>query len=248
MLAALMLCIGLLSLVSGFILEGGHLASLLSPTSAIIVLGGTLGAVGLSFSGSDLKKIPKSLAKAFKSPQKTDVELIDYFKQLSLRIKKEGFLIIEQELQKDTQNLGKIGTKGLQLALDGVDPEMTRKILEETFYAQEEEEEVGVAIFEAAGGYSPTMGIAGTVMGLVHILGNLSKPETLGPLIAAGFIATLYGIGSANVLFLPIASKLKVHMKAEARRNLMIIEAISCIQEGANSAIVEERLKSIIGE
>ncbi|MEG3069828.1 MAG: MotA/TolQ/ExbB proton channel family protein [Candidatus Syntrophopropionicum ammoniitolerans] len=136
--------------------------------------------------------------------------------------------------------------KGIQLVVDGIEPEMVRMIMETEMYTIREHNNTGIGIFEAAGGFAPTMGIIGTVMGLVHVLGNLSNPETLGPAIALAFIATLYGIGSANILWLPIAAKLRnLSEKEDILRELML-EGLLSIQAGYNPIIVRERLTAFL--
>ncbi|NLK51627.1 MAG: motility protein A, partial [Syntrophomonadaceae bacterium] len=135
----------------------------------------------------------------------------------------------------------------LQLIIDGTDPELTRNMLETEMYAVSDRHKVGIGMFESAGGYAPTMGIIGTVMGLVHVLGNLSDPGSLGPAIALAFIATLYGVGSANLIWLPIASKLKNKSGKETLIQELIIEGILSIQAGENPTIIREKLLSFLG-
>lgn len=237
--------LGLASMVVAFVLEGGELHALFEYTAAIIVFGGTAGAVGLSFPAEDLKRIPKMFKVVFKN-RKTDINtLIDYFKEIAVKTRKEGLLSMEDEITRN-ESIDPFVKKGLQLVVDGVEPQTVKAVLEAEAYMTFERHKSGIAIFEGAGGFAPTMGIIGTVMGLVHVLGNLSNPDTLGPSIAVAFIATLYGVASANLLWLPIANKLKAINKQENQEKELMIEAILSIQEGLNPNTLVEKLMSFV--
>lgn len=239
------LIFGLLSIVVGYVIEGGQAGALMGPTAAMIVFGGTIGAVGLSFPPDILKRIPKMI-KVIISPRKSDLPaLISYFKDVSFKTRKNGLLSLESEVSNDP-NLDPFIKKGLQLVVDGVDPQAVRDILELELESTSERHTQGSNIFESAGGYGPTMGIIGTVMGLVHVLGNLEDTSTLGSKIATAFLATLYGIGSANLLWLPIATRLKQADEKEYKEKTLIIEAILYIQEGINPNTIAEKLKSFL--
>ncbi|MBU3158759.1 flagellar motor protein [Clostridium frigoris] len=231
------------SMVGAFIMEGGSPAMLASASAAIIVFGGTIGAVGLGFSTKKLKNIPAMMKLIFTAKDKDLVEIVTYFKQLSFKTRKEGLLSIEGEI---TDELDPFIKKGLQLVVDGVDPQMVKTILEFELESTYDRHKDGAAMFEAAGGYAPTMGIIGTVMGLVMVLSNLSDPAVLGEKIASAFIATLYGVGSANLLWLPMACKLKDLNNAEIKEKELIIEAVLLMQEGANPNILAEKLKGFL--
>ncbi|CAB1254397.1 flagellar motor protein [Clostridium sp. MT-14] len=238
---------GILSVVVGYIIEGGQATALLGATAAIIVFGGTIGATGLSFPMDILKRIPK-IFKVLFNPRKTDLPaLISYFKDVSYKTRKNGLLSLESEVSNDP-NLDPFIKKGLQLVVDGVDPQAVRSILELELDSTSERHREGADIFESAGGYAPTMGIVGTVMGLVHVLGNLEDTSTLGPKIAVAFLATLYGIGSANLLWLPIGSRLKQADEREVKEKTLIIEGVLYIQEGINPNTIAEKLKSFLNK
>ncbi|MEF9933832.1 MAG: flagellar motor protein [Clostridium sp.] len=244
--ALVSLLIGMGSLIVGFLLEGGHLTALFEYTAAVIVVGGTIGAVALSFPFSILKKVPAILKIAFgKEQTKNMSELILYFKDISIRTRKDGLLSIEETISSD-EALDPFIKKGLQLVVDGVEPQTVKTVLESEAYMISERHKAGIAIFESAGGYAPTLGIMGTVMGLVHVLGNLENPDTLGPQIAVAFIATLYGVATANIIYLPIGGRLKAINNIEEQQNEMIIEAIISIQEGLNPNTLVEKLKSFL--
>ncbi|MFZ5650987.1 MAG: flagellar motor protein [Bacillota bacterium] len=237
------LLFGVLSLAGGYLLEGGHLGSLLQYTAAIIVFGGTFGATAISYSMAELKNIPKLFKIALFPKQQEPAQIIDLIVSLADEARREGLLYLENRLDEiDDQFL----RKGVQLVVDGTDPELVRSIMEVELYAIEERHHVGSSIFETAGGYAPTMGIIGTVMGLVHVLGNMSDPNSLGPAIAVAFMATLYGVGSANVLFLPLGAKLANLSKKESTLRMLMIEGIVSLQAGYNPMLIRERLSAFL--
>lgn len=238
------LLFGFLIMIISFILEGGHLMALLAPTAAMIVFGGTIGAIGVSFPSSTLKKLPKIFGVLFKKHDRNLVKLIIYFKEIAYKTRKDGILSLENDLSD--KNMDPFIKKGLQLIVDGTDPQVVKGVLELDLEAASERHKEGAAVFEAAGGFSPTMGIIGTVMGLVHVLGSLEDPSSLGPKIAVAFIATLYGVGFANLAWLPIASKLKALDNEEFKEKNLIIEAIMAIQEGINPNTIAEKLKGFL--
>lgn len=243
--AILFLIIGFGALIGGFVIEGGKPLALMSGSAALIIFGGTIAAVGLSLPVDVLKRVPKILGVFFK-PQKHNLsERINYFKEVSYKVRKEGILSLESEVSSNDE-LDPFVKKGLQLVADGIEASTVRSILEVEVEAMSERHREGAAVFEAAGGYSPTMGIIGTVMGLVNVLGNLTDPSQLGAKIASAFIATLYGIASANILWLPIAAKLKELDARDFAEKNMIIEAIILIQEGVNPNTIGEKLKGYL--
>lgn len=235
--------IALGSLIIAFMMEGGHPSSLIQPTAALIVFGGTLGAVVVSYSMNELKSVPKLLKVIVLQKLPDEVILIDQISALADKVRREGLLYLENQLPNIDDPFMR---KGIQLVVDGTDPELVRQIMETEMYSLQERHQTGASIFETAGGYSPTMGIIGTVMGLVHVLGNLDQPETLGPSIALAFIATLYGVGAANVLWLPIADKLKNLSKKETMLREMMLEGIMSIQAGYNPLLIRERLNAFL--
>lgn len=236
---------GFASVIGGYILEGGHLAGLFSPTSLLIIFGGTIGAVGISFPKSELAQIP-NLFKVLLKEQKYDyVVLMDRMKAMCVQVRQSGLLSLESQIDAEPDSLMR---KGMRLIVDGTSPAYTREALELTLEVIEDRHKSRSKIFEAAGGFSPTMGIIGTVLGLVEILGSLEEPDTLGPKIAKAFIATLYGIGFANLLWLPLSNKLKEKNRMEILYKSMIIEGLLLIQEGVNTNYMEEKLSSFIAE
>jgi chemotaxis protein MotA len=237
------LLLGIGALLLGFVAEDGHLAALLSPTAALIVFGGTFGAVVISTPGEQLRQIPKVLKIAFR-PQKLDANrTIDELVELATIARRDGLLALEDRVEAHEDEFLR---GGLRLVVDGVDSDLVRSILETELSFLEDRHEKGVQVFEAAGGFAPTMGIIGTVMGLVHVLGGLTNVDTLGPQIATAFIATLYGVASANVLYLPIAAKLKRRSRDEVLIRELMIEGILSIQAGENPNILRHKLRAFL--
>lgn len=237
------LVLGFGMLLLAYVEEGGSLTTLLAPTAAMIVFGGTIGAVMLSFSMDDIKQVPK-LFKIMITEKKYEVnELIGTLCGFAEKARREGLLCLERE----TTNIDdEFLRQGVQLVVDGTDPALVRDILETQIDFTDQRHKTGAAMFEAAGGYSPTMGIIGTVMGLINVLGNLSNPDELGPSIAVAFIATLYGVAFANLLWLPIGYKLKLKSHQERFMREIALEGILSIQAGDNPSIVREKLRAFL--
>lgn len=233
------------ALIVAFVLEGGEVSALLQPTAALIVFGGTIGVVGLSFPGHNLAKIPVLISKVFFNKKENREELMEYILELAGIARKDGLLTLEAEVSNNKYK-DEFISSGLQLVIDGADVENIQHTLENKITNMAERHEKGIAIFEAAGGYAPTLGVLGTVMGLVHVLGDLSNPDELGGKIAVAFIATLYGVGSANLLWLPMATKLKQLDSEEVITKYMLLDGITMIQTGSNPALIKEHLKGYL--
>lgn len=235
--------LGFFMLLAAFVVEGGHLVSLLAPTAAMIVFGGTIGAVMTSFTMEDVKQLPQLFKIIFSEKKYPVNELISTLCGFAEKARREGLLCLERE----TANIDdEFLRQGIQLVVDGTDPALVRDILETQIEFTSQRHKVGAEMFEAAGGYSPTMGIIGTVMGLVHVLGNLSEPDKLGPSIAVAFIATLYGVAFANLCWLPMGNKLKLKSKQEQFMKEIALEGILSIQAGDNPSIVKEKLRAFL--
>lgn len=233
------------SIIAAFILEGGVVTALWSLTAFMIVVLGTICATGMSFPKSEILRMPKLFAIAFKEKKRDLNGLIANMKEMSKTARTKGILSLEKEILENAE-IDDFTKRGLQFILDGLDPLKTREALESDLDMMEHRHHLGAAMFEAAGGYAPTMGIVGTVLGLINVLGNLDDPSHLGEAIAVAFIATLYGLATANLLWLPIGTRLKNKSKAEMVYNAMIIEGLILIQEGANPNFVEEKLKGYL--
>jgi len=235
--------VGIGTVLLGFILEEGAVGALVAPSAAIIVVGGTIGATIVGYSQDEITAIPKILKIVFTSQKYDPQAKIRELSTLAEKARREGLLSLEQEAESVQDKFTK---QGLQLVVDGTDPQLTRNILETEMYAVEQRHKMGISFFEAAGGFSPTMGIIGTVMGLINVLGNLTNPEELGPAIAVAFIATLYGVGLANLLWLPIGAKLKNKSRKERLMREMVLEGILSIQAGESPMIIREKLSAFL--
>ncbi len=235
------LIFGVGALLVGFILEKGSLGSLMQISAILIVFGGTAGAVITSFPLNDLRNFSKWIKVAFTNRNLDLHQITDRLVFFATKARREGLLSLEQDLAEINDSFT---YQGMQLVIDGTDPETTRNILEANIEATSKRHHVAVSAFDAAGGYAPTMGIIGTVMGLIQVLGNLEDPSALSHSIAAAFTATLYGVASANLIWLPIATKLKVKDQQEKTHMELIMEGIISIQAGENPSVLREKLKT----
>jgi chemotaxis protein MotA len=234
---------GLAAILVANVMEGGSPMSLMLIPPMILVWGGT---IFVSFAGgtmADAKQVPKSLVKAFSGKAESCADVVPVVVSLADKARKEGLLALEDSL-KDIEDPFLV--KGVTMAVDGTDPEEMREILEGEVVAKKSATKQGAKWFADAGAYAPTIGIVGTVMGLVHVLENLSEPEKLGHLIAGAFVATLWGVLSANVFFLPIASRLKRLGELEVARMEVVIEGVIAIQAGANPRVVAAKLSALL--
>ena len=245
--AILFVILSFASLIGAFLIEGGgagSISGLWGPTALLIVLGGTIGATGFSIRGINLKNTLKIAAIAFTGRKSDAKKTAAYLTELAQRARKDGILALEPEV--DNRSLEKFLRDGLALVVDGTYADKLREIMEIQIEQIQARHKANIAIFEAAGGYAPTMGIIGTVMGLVNVLKDLSSPDTLGPKIAVAFLATLYGIASANLLWLPIASKLRAISAAEVNEKYMIIEGLSSIANADSPTTISIKLTAFI--
>jgi chemotaxis protein MotA len=231
------------ALLGALLMEGGELRVMINLPAALLVFGGTIGAAVISFRMNQIMEVPSILSIAFR--EKT-LELPDVIRQLvrlAEKARRDGLLALEEESRRLHDPFLK---RGLRLAIDGTDPELLRGVLETEIQLLQARHRAGESIFITLGGFAPTLGIIGTVMGLIHMLTNLSDPGKMGPLIAGAFIATLYGVSSANLIFLPIANKLRMRSSEEALAREVMLEGILSIQAGDNPRLVEEKLKAYL--
>lgn len=242
-LTLLGLILGFGAILGGNILEGGHTSSLMQFTAFIIVAGGTLGAVLVQ---TPIPVFMRSL-KMFlwillppKVEQRAAIEKIIGWSNIA---RKEGLLGLESLVEAETDSFAR---KGLQLLVDGSEPEVIRNILEVELGVKEHFDTQAAKVFDGLGGYSPTIGIIGAVMGLIHVMNNLADPSKLGSGIAVAFVATIYGVGLANLIFLPVGNKLKsiVHNQTQFRE--MVIEGVISIAEGENPRNIETKLEGYL--
>ena len=236
------IALGLGGILIGATLEGTKLGSLIMLPAFLIVIVGTLGTVMVSFPMSVVASLPKFFALAIKDKHHDPGEIVETFVRLADRARREGLLALEQE----AGSLDPFASRGIQMVVDGSDPALVRDVMEADVESMQARHKHGAAVFEAMGGYSPTMGIIGTVMGLVHVLENLANPDELGHLIAAAFIATLYGVMFANCIFLPMGTKLKIKSQEEAHHKELIIEGVLSVQAGDNPRMVRDKLEAFL--
>jgi len=234
------LILSIAAIVIGNALEGGHLESLLQATAFLIVLGGTFGAVMVQTPAAVFRLALQRVAWVFVPPKVDNDQTIQTILTWSNTARREGLLALEALIEEQEDPFV---AKGLQLLVDGSEPEAIRRVLEVELETREHQEQQAAKVFEAMGGYAPTVGIIGAVLGLIHVMSNLSEPSKLGQGIAVAFVATIYGVGSANFIFLPIANKLKGLLHAQMRSWEMLIEGFTSIAEGENPRAIETKLR-----
>ncbi|MCB1885972.1 MAG: flagellar motor protein [Rhodocyclaceae bacterium] len=237
------LTLGVTAIVLGQYLEGGHIGSLIQPTAFFIVIGGTLGAVMLQSPFSVFVEGMRMARWVFVPPATGQQEVIDQVVAWSQVARKEGLLALENLLP---QMEDRFTQKGVQLLVDGVEPERLRAVLEVEIGTFETRLKQAAKVWEGAGGYAPTIGILGAVMGLIHVMENLSDPSKLGSGIAVAFVATIYGVGSANLIFLPVAKKLQAHIGRLVAARDMVVDGLVGIANGDNPRIIESRLQGYL--
>jgi chemotaxis protein MotA len=235
--------LGVAMIVGGHVIEGGKLGSLLQGAAALIVFGGTLGAVLLSHPLPDVKEAWRSLRHVFVDDMPPASQLLEAIGRLAIKARKDGILSLEDELDGLPDPFMR---RGLRLAVDGTNPTALRNMLEAENDGREEYETGPARVYEAAGGYAPTVGILGAVLGLIHVMENLSDPTKLGAGIAVAFVATVYGVGSANLILLPVAAKLRGRALRRARRREVILEGVLAIQEGQNPRVIDQKLRGLL--
>ena len=226
-------------LFGSVVMEGGNPAAIIAPGPMILVFGGTFGVAMASGLLKDATGIANILKGALLAKKHEPDEAIKQVVSFAERARREGLLALEESAKTIDDPFLK---KGIELAVDGTDPEELREILENEIGSMKARHKVGMKFFENMGGFAPTLGILGTVMGLVHVLENLSEPGKLGPLISSAFIATLWGVLSANIFWLPMANKLKRTSEIEVHHRELLLEGILSIQAGANPRVIEQKL------
>jgi chemotaxis protein MotA len=237
--------ISFIAIFGGMIMEGGQPGALLLIPALVIVFGGTFGA---ALAGAGVGPFLKGLSSArrvFGGPSQGAEETVRTLVGFAERARRDGLLALEDTARTIDDPFLR---KGIELAVDGTDPEELRDILEAEIDAKRKHDKSGSALFADMGGYAPTMGIIGTVLGLIHVLENLSNPDELGSLIASAFVATLWGVLSANVVWLPIAKKMQAVSEGELVRMELLLEGVMSIQAGANPRVIEQKLMSYLPE
>ncbi len=238
-LAGIVLALG--GLLVGQLIEGGHLGSLVQPAAFVIVAVGTLGAVLLQSGMPNFVRGVRMAKLVFAPLPDASAAVEQQITTWSTIARRDGLLSLERYLDS-TRDPFK--AKGLRLLIDGIDPFKLKEILEVDLNSYERRERQAVKVWEAAGGYAPTVGIIGAVLGLIHVMENLADPSQLGSGIAVAFVATIYGVGLANLVFLPIANKLKSIVMQEVTQREMLIDAFFGIALGDNPRILQERMSA----
>ncbi|SDQ19921.1 motility protein A [Quadrisphaera sp. DSM 44207] len=227
------------------ILEGSSPMSVILPAPMVLVIVGTLGAALAGSRMADMGAVVQALIKAFTGKAVKPGATIDVVVSLAERARREGLLALE-DAAKDVED--QFLRDGLQAAIDGTDPEDLREMLLAKIEVKKGTDKVGAKFFNDAGGFAPTVGIIGTVVSLVHVLENLSEPDKLGHMIAAAFVATLWGLLAANIICLPIANRLKRLSETECAQMELVVEGLMAVQAGANPRLVAQRLRSLVPE
>jgi len=237
--------VGFGSIIGGFLLEDGVLKSLMLESPALIVFGGTIGAVISSYPLADIVKAFKALAYTFSKKSKGDPQaVITAITEISDKCRRSGLLALEEEMKKpEFDHKDYLFLKeGLILVLEGRSEEEITYVLESGIRAFSLQKQMEIAVFESAGGFSPTMGVLGTVMGLVTVLSDMSDAASLAKSIATAFVATLYGVGVANLIWLPIATKLKTDFKRQKLQKEMMLDGVCMILKGEASRNIQNKL------
>lgn len=244
LLSVIGLIVGVGAILGGQALEGGHVSSLMNGPAILIVLGGTFGAVMLQSPMAVFMHSLQMFFWVFTPPRLGAAVMIEQIMEWSNIARKEGLLGLETIAEIETDSFAR---KGLQLLVDGSEPEVIRRVMEVEIDAKEHHDMMAVKVYESMGAYCPTIGIIGAVMGLIHVMENLADPSKLGSGIATAFVATIYGVGLANLLFLPMASKLKSQVHAQTQVNEMMVEGVISIAEGENPRNIETKLQGYVG-
>jgi len=239
----LLLAIG--GILAGLLIEGGKLGQVLQPTAAMIVLGGTIGAVMVQFPLNVVMAAAKNLMRVFFAKSMDPGALIKELVRYANKARKDGIVSLDSELPNIQDPFMK---KSLMLAVDGTEPQELRKMMELELDNKEEAEERVPQVFESAGGFSPTVGIIGAVLGLIQVMQHLENIEEVGRGIAVAFVATIYGVGCANLFFLPAAGKLKIRLREEHILREMTLEGVISILEGMNTRMLETKLLGYLEE
>jgi chemotaxis protein MotA len=231
------------ALLVASIMEGTNPMAFMNIPALLLIAGGTSGAVMASTNFQTFMGMPKGMIMSFKGSSIESGGVIQDMVSLAEKARRNGLLALEEDVARIDDAYTK---KGLQLVVDGTDSDLVRTILESEVDGMAQRHGQIAGMFTTAGGFAPTLGIIGTVMGLIHVLENLSAPATLGPAISGAFIATLYGVSSANLLFLPIGNKLKEMSAVEVNHRYMVLEAILSIQAGDNPRVLAEKLEAYL--
>jgi chemotaxis protein MotA len=233
----------LFAILVGNMLEGGHIGSIVGGPAALIVLGGTIGATIIQFPTETLIGALRAAGATFKKPTSDPAKLVEEIVDYANRARREGILALEKVAANASDPFL---AKALMMAIDGADSTSLRETMEIGIGQYEERGEDAAKVYEAAGGYCPTVGIVGAVLGLIHVMSNLSDIAAVGSGIAGAFVATIYGVAAANILFLPIGGRIKIAVRDGAQRMELMLTGVLAIQEGMNPKVVRDRLSEFV--
>jgi chemotaxis protein MotA len=237
--------LAVVGIVAGLLMEGGNLGQILQPTAAMIVFGGTFGAVLLQFPLPTVIAAFRKLGHVFVAPSKENDRLVKQLVAFANKARRQGVVSLDSDLGAIKDPFLK---QSIMLAVDGTEPAELRKIMRVTLESTADIEERLPAVFESAGGFSPTIGILGAVLGLIQVMQHLDNINEVGKGIAVAFVATIYGVGAANLFFLPFAGKMRIRQHDEQQRREMILEGVISILEGMNPRMLEQKLFGFIEE
>jgi chemotaxis protein MotA len=237
--------VAIAGIVAGLIIEGGNIGQILQPTAALIVFGGTIGAILLQFPLTTVAAAFRSLVQVFAAPRREDTFLIRQLIAFANKARRNGVVSLDADLTAIRDPFLK---QALMLAVDGTEPAELRKIMHVSLESITEEEEKLPAVFESAGGFSPTIGILGAVLGLIQVMQHLDDIHEVGRGIAVAFVATIYGVGIANLFFLPFAGKMRMRIRSGHRRREMMLEGVISILEGMNPRMLEIKLNGFLDD
>jgi chemotaxis protein MotA len=232
-------------IVAGLLMEGGNLGQILQPTAALIVFGGTMGAVLLQFPLATVLAAFGRLGHLFAAPRKHNDELVGLLVSFANKARRNGVVSLDSDL-KSIEN--PFLRQSLMLAVDGTEPSELRRIMQVSLDSATENEERLPAVFESAGGFSPTIGILGAVLGLIQVMQHLDNIDEVGKGIAVAFVATIYGVGIANLFFLPFAGKMRIRIREEHLSREMMLEGVTSILEGMNPRMLEIKLAGFLDD
>ena len=235
--------LAILGIVAGLLMEGGNLGQILQPTAALIVFGGTMGAVLLQFPLTTVTAAFRRMTHVFAAPRKHNDELIKLLVAFANKARRNGVVSLDADLQTIQDPFLK---QTVMLAVDGTEPSDLRKIMQVSLDSTTEGEERLPAVFESAGGFSPTIGILGAVLGLLQVMQHLDNIQEVGRGIAVAFVATIYGVGIANLFFLPMAGKMRIRVREDYLRREMMLEGVISILEGMNPRMLEVKLTGFV--
>jgi chemotaxis protein MotA len=237
--------LAIVGIVAGLLMEGGNLGQILQPTAALIVFGGTMGAVLLQFPLTTVVSAFRGMAHIFAAPQKHDHHLIGQLVGFANKARRNGVVSLDADLKAIEDPFLR---QTLMLAVDGTEPAELRKMMHVSLDSLLEREEQLPAVFESAGGFSPTIGILGAVLGLIQVMQHLDNIQEVGRGIAVAFVATIYGVGIANLFFLPFAGKMRIRIREGQRRRELMLEGVIGILEGMNPRMLELKLAGFADE